>query len=566
MVIGRRCKLDPTGNHRTKNDYVDYYAEIIKPDGIGEATYRIKAEAVPSGGIDSEPESGLFNAKGVVTTSNSQRLTEASTSYYNSASDRQFIFEVVSAGDTNPGVSGSRPKVDIYEINLNDDINEKRLIQSNVELVSGMYVDVGHGLKLEVDSSIGQFVQTDNGVKTCTNSAFQLSGISSDRIHTTVDHDYSYQPRIQSWKGTTATEFTFEVIQGGHSLSQANRGFADEKSAHVKVTAHKLDSGETTNTTISNLNPLWYTTNYHTFEGLTFYFPPEGEHGQIVSAPPPTPNFMSDYSYSYYSRTHSNYKFLNETDRQYEMTILEDRVFSNYSNVPVNIDVYDLEPGGLRTLVQSYQDELISGRYMYFGTNDANDQGIDGIAIQFGAAIYTNRYGALPNSDGSIVLSNSAYITPEDNIVFLEITETGTLGGDAKFKYYYQADPSTIIDSGSLSSSQVLADGIKYTASLPNTGGQATIIQDSGADTNFELVDTGFIGERNSNFQITISDIDPNTGLADPTNLFAYYSWHEEGAASPEATQSAQVQIGQALDIGHNVSVRLIILRVHKWT
>ena len=52
--------LDQTGNHRAKNDYVDYYAEIIKPGGIGEATYRIKAEAVPSGGIDSEPESGLF--------------------------------------------------------------------------------------------------------------------------------------------------------------------------------------------------------------------------------------------------------------------------------------------------------------------------------------------------------------------------------------------------------------------------------------------------------------------------------------------------------------------------
>lgn len=636
---------DATGAHVGKNDYADYYAEIIEPGGIGQATYRIKRESLSTGVIDSEPESGLFNQKGVTSSSHVNRVVEASGSFYNSASDRQFILEVVSGGDPRVGTLGDRPVVDIYEINLDDGISNKTLIHNNLEVSEGQTVDVGYGLNLEIKGAVGHYVETDNNQQTYTDSQYGLNEVNPDLLYAPAEHDYPYAPQIVGWNGSMATEFEFEVVEGGHSLGPRDPSYTDEESATIVVTAHELETGLVTSATFSNLNPQNHYTSTYSFQGLSFKIPRAMESGQIISEPSTT-DFLAEYSYSYYSRL---YGFsVNEVDTEYEITVNQDSVLATYSPVDVNVSVYEINTGsGLRELIQSYPETINASQITELGRDIGSDNARDGASIQFHPALFI-RSVSNNGSDGSINFSIDSYTRPENEFGILHITEGGEVNGEAKFIYYYEDEPGVIIDSGDLKDVQVLADGIKYTASHLASFGEATLVQTAGPQTGFDLINTNYSGEKRATYQLTISDsnnqsasisqsagpaanytfngdydgyldgsleltVETNNATADPDDYvlnieynftngstktstvdlnmdqnidlgygltinynsttpidetmtfsgtvnakdrYANYTWHYEGESTPRPTESALITIGQAIDLGNDVSMR----------
>lgn len=464
--LGDEVTLDATGAHRLASDYADYYLEIVKPGGIGEATYRIKAEAVPEGTSDVEPELGDFNTPGLVSFNGSDRVLEAEGSSYHSASDRQYILKVTSRGDPSVGQSGANPRVNIYEVNLDDGVSEEVLIQSDVEVVAGEAIDLGHGLIIEGRSLIGQYIQTNDGVKTYVDDSYALSDLSVDQIFVAEGHDYTHGPRLKSWSGSTATEFTFEVVKNGHSSPSSSTSYADETSAWVRVTATELATGVVTSTTITNLNPRHWAPDYHSLAGLTFSFPIQYDSGRMISSPPAVPNFFYDYSYSYYHLMRQGV-FTNEIDRQYDIVVQEDGPLTSQNPIDIVVNVYDVDSETQqRTLVQSYDDMLVNGKNMMLGTINEDDQGRDGVVIVFGSSVAILGYGSKPNPDINVDFNFNDYSDPENRIAVFEITEAGEIDGGAAFVYYYQDSPDDIIDSGFVTSGDVLNNGISYVAGL----------------------------------------------------------------------------------------------------
>lgn len=505
---------DSSGGHLGQTDYADYYLEIIKPGTFGQATYRIKKENLSLGTIDREPESGLFNAKGIVSSNNSSRITEYHESYYNSASDRQYRIKVLEAGDPNPSTAGSRPLVEVFETNLSDGINNEVSL-GTFRVDTNSTINVGNGLILDVNSAIGHYVETPNNNRTYTNPSFQLSA-QAQLMADPLGHDYTLNPNIYQWNGSNSTEFEITVVGSGHSIGQNRYGghaygytYDTEPMAQIQITAHDLVTGQITTSPVHYLYKPDVPISY---KGLSFRMPMDFLYPTVSTSGP----------YGYRS-TYNNapiipdtyWKFTNENTRKYVLTPLSPTVLTHSTPFTFNVDVYDIDPNGTETLIQSSAEEYHRNVWAALGRKTLANGTIDwteadaGIARFRHSSVYMKSYNEIGNNDGSITFGAHQYDTPADHIGVLEITKAGDGNSLAEYKYYYQDTGEVIVSESDNQQLRlggaVLPDGIYYNASN-FTGGEASLSEDHGAAFTGGLVSSYYTGEKRGGFTLAVNE------------------------------------------------------------
>jgi len=501
--VGGVLYQDTSGSHLGQTDYADYVLEVVKPGPVGVATYRIKREDLAVGTIDEEPETGFLNPTGLITSSDPSRLSVHSDSHYDSASDRQYRVLVLEAGDPNTATLGARPLVRVFEKNLSSG-DEQELLIGDFRVDENSQIDLGRGVKLDVNKSQGHYVEQPAGRQFYTNGGFGLTDASAERTFTAEGHDYYHNLALRSWNGAHSTEFTFEVTKSGHAYGNRLSSFLDDR-AEIKVTAYQPSTDQTYETSL----PLYNGDAIFKFNGLGYNLRWPHSYASARSSN------ISHLGYIPSVAVSRGYIYVGEEKREYVLTASEDSIITPDQPAEFTLDIYEFDPTtGVKSLIQSTNEEYLS--YTTYGLGiTIDDQGavdrseFDGIYLRIHLDSLSVSEGASSGTpDGTVVFEEGDYDQFESHVGVMEVTRGGDAGGNAQFKYYYQDDPDTLIDSGDLQESALLADGIKYSANNANLPAVVNLSELQGFSYTGGLVSDAYRGDRRGEFVLSVSHDD----------------------------------------------------------
>lgn len=521
-LLNNVLTADATGGYSRPRDNVDYVIEVVSPGPLGVATFRYKEESVADYSVDSAAETYLFNAKGSVTSSTS-KVAVQSASYYNEASNRQYVLHVTKGGL--PSAAGAVDLPEYYYEVINLDTGVTEYTSPTIVADQGSPETLLHNIIIDYPTASKTAYNALTGTTTLT--ASNMSGTDAAGDQYTAN---SGRPRFVSWSGDRTTEFTLEVVSAGHVSSTAPLAGSNSDYAVVRVTAHKINTGATT-TQDFTLSPGANIS----FEGLTFSF--DGQNGSIAAS-----KQISVGSYTG-SVSSAGSVFVGPQSYKYVVRPLSDGQITATSTIQGQVYVYDAS----NTLLDSSQ--LVTLR--------------SGSAISVGAGVYAEgarlTLGASSTSsvitrtagDYSGVGKTGTYSGTTDEVGVFKITQAGRVGQSAQFEYYYLSDPATKV-TGAVQSSNTLLDGMKITVpdAAPVMGALVyTPINVGDPDPTVTTSVSGYTEEQAAT-SVVMDVVDDGAG---GQNLLTSWTF-ADGSTS---LVSRALTVGASVNIGFGVSVNI---------
>ena len=512
---------DDSGGFISNRDRSDLVLEVVNPGEVGVATFRIKEETnFANGTVDAEPEDFRFNGAGTVTVSDPSRLVLDPNTYYNEGNTREFELNVIRGGFVDAVDPNNRPLFNVVMTNPDEATDTANL--GPFEAHSGSPIDLGYGVHL--DFVVGSKSVLDNG-RTIGNGGRLRPPDVEDPNHT-----YTRNPQILSWDGDRNTDFTLEVIGGGHAVGNGDlTGVANAPDqATLRITASETNTG-VVSTQDFDLVP----NQVINFAGLRFRMSYEKGVVNVLDS-------RADaglYAGSVLSSSQS--VFVGEETRYYRLTALNDSVVSNAQGPTMRVDVLDSDQA---TVLDSHNLNLRANTNHELGTGSD----FEGVRVRFGASVSSTTDQGQTNGNYEGVGSfNGIYTGESTEKGILRITREGQVGGDAEYEYFYEDDPGTILQSGTLRANQALEDGISFSITSPDP--DFTLNQTAGVAVRFSASGNGYTEAQDAS---VISEVVSVGGIDTLRSIWSF----DDGSTR---TVDEAINLGGRTSMGFGVEIQI---------
>ena len=469
-------------------DGVDYVFEVVKAGALGQALFRVKEEQLETGTRDDLVEDYRFNTAGDELTPPTPNKVRVAESDYFGASQVRIGLRVLTPGSPESGLVTERPEAQVFLTSL-DDPTVPEVTLGTFTISNADPLDLtARGLEAQLNFPVDEtrYLLNHQGQEFQIRDSITPSTIPNG-------HDYPLQPQVRSWDGIHSAQFKVEVIESGHALGDRDHTFTDETPAKIRITADLTHQARTiveeyTLDEHNQMNLIGVGALGSTLQGsLGLVFPSAYNRQELTT----TINVTGDYDSTPRIYKH---RFVGEEEREYELILTSDGIMSHQigdGGPSVDVNVYGFNDSGDRVLVQTYQiDELNSDRSLYLGEGDERD----GFSVNFRNSPVVSSVTHSRDVGGDLHFSAYRYNDLSEHVAVVRITKAGidTGGGAAEFEYFYQDDPDTIIETGSLSKYTMFSDGTymrswaprSYRSTVPHIPSNILFIRDGGYAQN----------------------------------------------------------------------------------
>jgi len=426
------------GGFKYPRDHVDYILEVVEPGQLGTATFRFKEEPLANYTADTDLfsedyDNHRWTPRGAYS-DNTGKFSEASSSFYNEASNRQYVLTVTQSGSPTAPTSSGLPKFTYSILNKDTGITEATGLLGN----GGAGVDTSdltlkHNVVLDINTNIN-----------FTSKGVGISAGQAMRETVSKSQGYTDDPRFISWTGSKITDYTITVEDSGHFTYSTPLSGSQTSAATLRVIGIDRETGnEVTNEKVTLNSGAGPTGHTITVDGLKFKMNPQNVspgiglnmNGSTFGTNP-----------SYIKSTNSVYT--GQSNRNYEVTFNQTGRLSNTSGLNATVKVTQ---GG--STLHTYNTTITSGDTRLAG----------GTAFDEGVVLTLGQSGtqqSLSHTSGVYAptsLAGSYSGTTNDKVIF-KITDAGVVGV-AKYAYYYESDPSTVI-TGTVTDTTSIGSGL----------------------------------------------------------------------------------------------------------
>jgi len=443
------------GGISDRGDHADFVLEVVDEGQFGTATFRLKSEPVPTGLADVQggSESYHWAVRGAYNDFGESRISQASDSYYNEASNRLYTLTVTDGGNpasTNPANHPSftytifNKDTGVYELDSDGDTTFNPT-PAKVS-VGTSTVELAHGVKLDVAG-------TTTYATGPSSSAVSPGGYL---LKSTGAQNYTLNPQFLSWDGSTKTDYKIEVLESGHyasGTSQPNSGDSSKtQRAKIKITSNLNPTGQTY--TLSD-----QPTQTINFDGLELRFTSQSKSPSSISS--------SSAAGTTYEKSKMN---------------LSKSVYTAQSNLTYKVTVNEtgrLTSGGAGLNATLTVDGNSFGMTLKAGDNIIGDgTAFDhGLILSAGASSTSRSVVRSAGDYGGTASVSGTYNGTTNDQIFIRVAQAGGIG-DALFEYSLASDP------GNWSSPDTL-DNIKN--NIDGTGVSFNLTEDTSQ--NLEVGD-----------------------------------------------------------------------------
>ena len=520
-------------------DGVDYVFEVVKAGALGQAVFRVKEEHLETGTRDEAGEDYRFNTPGVELTPPTPNKVRITESDYVGASQVRIGLRVLTPGSPQSSDAAEHPEVQVFITSLDDPtIPEVTLGTFTISNTDTLDLTT-HGLEAQLTFPVDEtrYLLDHQGQEIQIGASITPSTLPDG-------HDYPRQPQVRSWDGIHSAHFKVEVIESGHALGDRDASFTDETPAKIRVTADLSHQARTiveehTLDEHNQVNLIGVGAQGSTSQGSLGLIFPSAYNRQDLTT---TINVTGDYDLT---PRISKQRYVGEEEREYTLTLTSDGIMSHQlddGGPTVDVNVYGFDDNGNRGLVQSYQiDELNSDRWVYLGQGDERD----GLALNFRNSPVVGSVTRSRDVGGDLHFSAYRYNDLSEQVAVVKITKAGidVGAGAAEYEYFYQDDPDTIIETGSLSKYTIFSDGTymrswasrSYRSTAPHIPTDVLFIRDGGYARDHG---GAFVGE--------VIEIDGD--------LFVETTWAE--GTPEEEVFITDFHTNQYLSLGHGVQAK----------
>jgi len=488
VVANPNDATDLSGSYSGERDLVDFVIEVVEGGAVGAATYRVKYEdfsQIPQGTRDLIEEDYEFNGVGAISEGDPSRLFDLGTSY-REASTRQVKIAVKEEGNLLSNIATDRPLADLILYNV--DTGAEDAIVTNVRLdpaqtYTDFFADYGISFKL-----------AEPGQATLQNSNGSVNATSSLELELTSGPGYTHTPELRDWTGTIKTEFQIEVTQDGHGVTLND---SNEAPAQLEVRALIYRDGSATPTetemmtlTLNESSGGGVTYNADGSYTLSFTDPGAGEVTLAFPTPSNTELFggVTDPVWA----TSSGYDLSPTLDKTFNGAesldyLIRFRTDGAFTGEVGDGPAADIFVNGVKV------DSIGEVDDSYFNLLGSTGSW-EGLRLQLSAPVIDSQTQSTTYTGNDVSFDVGTY-NELNRTVVVEITEGGNISGAdselARFKYYYQDDPTNPLGvdqlaafSGGLALTN--ADGLVIDGTAINTGNLLT--QHSSSDAGSSLL------------------------------------------------------------------------------
>ena len=320
VTINGVTSTDTTGGFPKPRDHVDFVLEVVNPGNLNQATFRYKEQVIGDQGIDSIAEDYQFNARGNITSSSEDKVTESAVAYYNEGSNRRFTLTVTKNGL--PSASDTVNDLPEFTVSM------QNLDEPTDTAVSGPFVAQ---LGQPVDLGFNAFVDFPVASKHALRPNGSTMSFKQKLVQTATgaDHSYTDRPQFRTWDGDRTTHFTYTVLTEGHAGGAAAIATgANTPAAVIRVTANTPSLGTTESIDV----PLDAVNQDITYKGMkTRFF---RQLGTVTPGTSITGSYDGDFKAD-------DSLYVGTEDRTYTVTMLDDGPINNSSALRARVRVYD---------------------------------------------------------------------------------------------------------------------------------------------------------------------------------------------------------------------------------
>lgn len=415
-------------------DHADFVLEIVEPGQLGTATFRVKEEPITAGTADTQLGTETYDwaVRGIYT-DDTGKFDEASSSYYNEASNRLYTLTVTKGGSPTAPTPSGRPEFTYTVTNLDTGIIENTGLVPSPAIVSTSDVSLLHGVVLDINETI---TYSSNGT-TRVSGQQMLESIVKPQ-------GFTNHPIFQSWSGSKIIDYTITVEDSGHFTYNAPLSGSNTSAATLRIKGIERSSGTTIVNDLVTLNSGAGSSGQTISSGgLTFNINPQSV----------TPTLTKSMNNSTFGTT-SSYMNGNSTvytgpnNRTYKVEFLDTGRISSSSGLNAKVTVSD--SGGVLT---SYTTTITSGDTR-LGVGTAYDEGV---VLTLGESSTQRSIQTTKGDYNNVGISGTYSGVTDDSIIF-SITNAGTVGV-AQYEYYYSSDPGTKF-TGTVSNSVSVGSGL----------------------------------------------------------------------------------------------------------